>query len=333
MVRMEKRTTGFFQSVWKRLCVMLPMLFFWAGCVTPPVLIPPPPEPFVTRSLRPVVSVTSFENRSGFDGQWKIGDGLADLLVVELKKCKRYEVLERQKINLVIGELNLQNSPLFRREGKAASGQLKNCRFQIRGEINDFSQIGGGSFGVALRKLFFFGRGYVARVSLSLTVVDVETGVIIASVPCTGNAYARDAGFEADYKNVHFGGEAFYRTPIGQAAREAIRGGVKQLLRDIPLQFWQPMIASTDDGAIVLNGGASEGFEVGRSYRVRKNAIPITDPATGDVLTWKPGPLVGILRVKETQERISLAEPVSGDGFARGQFLEPCAPALPGAPP
>lgn len=311
---------------------LLVLLFLAAGCVSPPNLIPPPPEPFVTRSLRPVVAVTSFENRSGFEGQWRIGDGIADQLVGELKKCGKYEVLERQKLNLVLSELNLQNSPLFRREGKVMPGQLKNCRFLIRGEINDFTHVGGGSFKIALRQLFLFGRGYVARVSLSLTVVDVETGVIVGSVPCVGHAYAREAGMEAEYKDVRFGGEAFYRTPLGQATREAIRSGVSQLRRDIPLQYWQPMIAAVEGDTVILNGGAEEGFEVGVDYLVRKSATPITDPATGDLLTWLPGAPVGTLHVHEVSERISLAAPVRGSGFARGQYLEPL-PALVGRTP
>ncbi len=296
------------------------------GCATPPALSPPPAKPFVTRSLKPVVAVSSFENRSGFEGQWKIGDGLADQLVVELKKSKRYEVLERQNLDLIIGELHLQNNPQFRREGKVNQGNLKNCRFLIRGEIDDFAQVGGGSFAVAMRRLFLFGRGYVARVSLSLTVVDVETGAILASVLCQGNAFARQAGFETEYKDVRFGGDAFYKTPIGAATRAAIRTGVRKLLRDIPVQYWQPMIASAEDGTLILNGGVNEGFETGRVYRVRKTAVPVTDPATGDLLTWLPGAVVGTLRVTETQERISLAEPISGGGFSRGHYLEPVEP-------
>ncbi|MFO7534695.1 MAG: CsgG/HfaB family protein [Kiritimatiellia bacterium] len=311
---------------------VLGLLGLAAGCVSPPTLLPPPPEPFVTRSLKPVVAVTSFENRSGFEGQWRIGDGIADQLVGELKKSRKYEVLERQKLDLVLSELNLQNNPLFRREGRAATGQLKNCRFLIRGEINDFTHVGGGSFMIAMRQFFLFGRGYVARVSLSLTVVDVETGVIVGSVPCMGHAYAREAGFEAEYKNVSFGGEAFYRTPLGQATREAIRSGVRQLQRDIPLQFWQPMIAAVEGDAVILNGGAEDGFEVGMDYRVRRSAVPVTDPATGDLLTWMAGAEVGLLRVHEVSGRISLAAPVRGSGFARGQYLEP-VPALAGRTP
>lgn len=300
-----------------------------AGCASPPALIPPPPDPFVTRPLKPVVAVSSFANRSGFEGQWQIGDGIADLLVLELKKSKRYEVLERQNLNQIISELNLQNNPMFRKEGRAAAGQLKNCRFLIRGEINDFTHVGGGSFLVAMRRLFLFGRGYVAQVSLSLTVVDVETGVILGSVPCVGHAYAREAGIEAEYKGVRFGGEAFYRTPLGSATREAIRSGVRQLLRDIPLQYWQPMICGSEEGSIILNGGLADGFEIGRLYRVRKNPVPVTDPSTGDLLTWLPGAVVGTLRVEGVADRISTASPVKGSGFARGQFLEPLEPPVP----
>jgi curli biogenesis system outer membrane secretion channel CsgG len=301
-----------------------------AGCASPPSLIPPPPEPFVTRPLKPVVAVSSFYNRSGFEGQWQIGDGIADLLVLELKKSRRYEVLERQNLNLVLSELQLQNgNPAFRKEGRAAAGQLKNCRFLIRGEINDFTHVGGGTFMVAMRNLFLFGRGYVARVSLSLTVVDVETGVIVGSVPCSGNAYARAAGFETEYKNVRFGGEGFYRTPLGSATREAIRDGVKKLLKDIPRQYWQPMICGSEDGAIILNGGVAEGFAPGRIYRVRRNPVPVTDPGTGDLLDWIPGAVVGLIRVDEAAERISRASPLNGGGFARGQYLEPADPPVP----
>ena len=44
----------------------------------------------------PVVAVTSFENRSGFAGQWQLGSGMADLLVSELVHSRNFTVVERQ---------------------------------------------------------------------------------------------------------------------------------------------------------------------------------------------------------------------------------------------
>jgi len=294
-----------------------------AGCATPPELAPPPPEPFVTRRVKPTVAVSSFENRSGFEGQWTIGDGLADLLVAALKTSGRYEVLERQNLQPIIGELNRRHDPRFRPEGQAVPGQLKHCRYLIRGVIDDFSHVGGGTLAVALRRLVLFGRGYVARVTLTLTVVDVETGVIVATVAGAGRAYARELGVEGEYRQVRFGAEAFYKTPLGRATRAAIREAVDRLLRQIPVWYWQPMIAAVEADGLILNGGAGEGFVPGRLYQARRRAEPVTDPGTGDLLTWLPGALVGTVRVVEVRERISLAEPVNGRDFERGLFLEP----------
>jgi hypothetical protein len=126
----------------------------------------------------PVVAVTSFDNRSGFEGQWKLGDGMADLLVTELIRSRNYTVVERQHFENLVGEINRQKSGLFRPEGKTPTGRMKGAQYLIRGVINDFSQAGGGGLSVAILKFILLGRGHKARVSLTLTLVDIETGQV-----------------------------------------------------------------------------------------------------------------------------------------------------------
>jgi curli biogenesis system outer membrane secretion channel CsgG len=274
------------------------------------------------RGILPVVAVTSFENRSGFEGQWKLGDGMSDLLVSELVQTKCFTVVEREQFGRIVDEISLQKHPYFRKEGRTEGGRLKGAHYQIRGVVGDFSQAGGAAVWVKLRQLAFGGRGYVARVSMTITLIEVESGRIIDSVQCTGTARARQIYGSAEYKNISFGGELFFKTPLGEATQEAVRQGVEGIIRTIPSQPWRPMVAEVRGNQVVLNGGQNRKINEGQLYCVRQPAVPVTDPETGDVLDYLPGPRVGTIRIMQSDKKLSYAERVDGQGFGRGQWLE-----------
>lgn len=291
------------------------------ACATRPPRHRPPASG--GKGVLPVVAVTNFENRSGFSGQWNLGSGMADLLVAELMATNRFTVLERQQLGGVIGEIGLQEQALFRREGRVESGRLKNARYQIRGTITDFSQVSGGGFWVGMRRFFFRSSGATARVALALTVVEVESGQIVASVRTAATASARSAYAEASYKGVDFGGDTFSKTPLGSATTQAIRSGVRQLSLRIPRESWQAMIAETlEGGRLIVNGGREHGLREGDVFRVMGPVRVITDPATGDVLTRLPGPELGRVRLQEIHAQFSVAEALHGGPFPRAARLE-----------
>jgi len=60
------------------LILMAACLLSGAGCLLNE------PRAVDENEILPVVTVSSFENRSGFAGQWQLGTGMADLLVSEL---------------------------------------------------------------------------------------------------------------------------------------------------------------------------------------------------------------------------------------------------------
>jgi curli biogenesis system outer membrane secretion channel CsgG len=271
----------------------------------------------------PVVAVTSFENRAGFDGQWKLGDGMADLLVSELVHSRNFVVVEREHFEKITGELSRQQSGLFRPEGKTPIGRMKNAQYLIRGVVNDFSHSGSSSFSLSfLRYLFLFGRSHTARVALTLTLVDVETGQILSSVQSTGIVRTSEAYAKASYDGISFGGDVFFETPLGRATSRAIYGGVKQMTRDMPENRWRPMVSCLRDGVIYLNGGEDRDFRVNTDYTVRGPAQPVTDPSTGDVLTFVPGVKIGTVRIFRVDDKVCYAKPIEGHGFDRGQWLE-----------
>lgn len=307
--------------------VMIPVLMAVLSCVSgcQTGRVPPlPPD-----AVPPRVAVASFENRSSFEGQWNLGPGMADLLVSELVDSRNFVVLERGSLDKVVDEISRQSNRLFRPEGRVDEGRLDNAHYLIRGVITDFSQSSGGSIWLGLRHLFIGSGGYTARVGLTLTIVDIESGRIVDSVQCAGKARAGDAYAKGSYKGIQFGGRSFFQTPLGIATASAIRQGLHGIVKKMPRITWTPMIAEVDGARLVLNGGRERGLEAGAVYQVRGKGTPITDPLTGDVLDIMPGPVVGTVRIMEMRDQVSVAELVSGHGFARGQTLEHPLPLTP----
>lgn len=294
-----------------------------SGCATPSFMIRGP-RPLPRNAVPQVIAVTTFENRSGFAGQWELGGGMADLLVSELVKSGNFVVVERAQLQRVVSELDMQKSDRFRKEGRVGDGRLINAKYQIRGVINDFSQVGGGSIVLGIRQIIFGGRGHRARVALTLTIIDVESGEILDAVQAAGIARARESFAEGSYKQIAFGGDAFFRTPLGSATSAAIRRGVADIVEKIPVVMWEPMIAEVlPDQRIVVNGGRRHGIVPGSIYYVRGQGRTVTDPATGNAISVIPGAVVGSIEIVAVEDAISYAEPARGavSALQRGQRL------------
>lgn len=273
------------------------------------------------RTIKPVVAVTDFENLANPPGQWNLGRGMADLLVAQLLDSGRVVVLERRHLDDVVGEIVRQGQDLFRSEGRVERGRLKNAKFLVRGAVTDFTETAGGSGWFGISWLRVFGRGSRARVAITVHVSDVETGEILSSVKAAKAVSAGGMGAEARYKNLAFGGDAFFRTPLGKATESAIRSAVSRILRDLPVATWQARVAEAGPDEVVINGGKSMKVREGDVFLVRDEGREITDPATGNVIERVPGKVVGRIRVTEVSAASSHAVLLEGEA-RRGQVLE-----------
>lgn len=298
----------------------LTILIALPGCGAPTVALPKPPGDDV---IRPVVAVSTFENRSGFPGKWELGTGMADVLVAELVASKHFVVVERRDLGLLIGEIDAQGTEYFRPQGQVERGQLKNVKYFLRGVITDFTQTaranlaaGGNSWGLG-------GKGHVARVALTIAVIDVETGQIVDAVNVAADARAGGVYGSGEYKNVRFGGEAFFRTPLGIATRNAMRKALRQLVETVPKDQWLPRIAEVDGDRLVITGGKKQKQTVGMTFAVLGPDRIITDPDTGDPVATIAGQTLGHVRIVQVLDRAAIAEPVDGNNFQRGLRLRP----------
>jgi len=166
-------------------------------------------------------------------------------------------------------------------------------------------------------------RGSQARVAINVKVYDVESGEVVCSVKTDGTASAGGAGGAVNYKHIAFGGDVFFRTPLGRATEEAIADAVSRILRGLPVEYWTPLIADTGPDFVVINGGENVRVDVGDIFTVREPSRNITDPATGNVIENVAGAAVGKVRVTEVKPMSAHAVLISGAGpLRRGQVLE-----------
>ncbi len=295
------------------------------GCRCLSSKLPPLPP----NAVKPVVAVTEFENETGFSGQWKLGRGIPDLLVAELMATRRVIVVDRKNLGDVLGEISRQGRDLFRKEDSVTRGRLKNARYLIRGVITDFTQTGSDSAWFKSARAAGGISGARALVMINLTVTDVETGEIISSVLADGSAKASGKWARFDYNGVTFGGELFFKTPIGEATQQAIRKAVARIALEIPYTTWKPRVADVAAESVIINGGENVGVQEGDLFEVREEGRVITDPATGNAIDHLAGKIVARIRI--TEVRATSADGILLSGRAqRGFFLEKINP--PGPP-
>jgi len=274
--------------------------------------------------VKPTIAVMKFENRAPAQMGWNLGDGTADILVDRLMASRRYHVIERPELASIQKELRLQNSGSTRVENKAALGRLKNVQYLIKGTITDFGHVATGTGFLGLPNVDLLGRTHQAIVTVTLYVVEVESGEIICSQTLSESVRTSDMNVKAYYKDIAFGGSAFYSTPLGKATTAILDKAVQKVTDTIANRPWQPKIAMVEpDGSVIVNGGADRLLAAGFEYDAIEAGAAIHDPDSGDVLGSKPGKVVGRLRIREVNDRFAVAQVVSGTSsqFQVGQRL------------
>lgn len=289
------------------------LLLGLCGCsTTPRSLTGTRPDVANADSFLPRVAVMPFENRSNFSGQWALGSGFADLLTTYLLHTGRLVVLERNDLPDVLDELTLQRSGVVRPEGRAEFQRIKNAEYLIRGVITEFTVTRDTSGWFSKPEGSLWTRGRKARVSLNIKVTDAETGEVMVSVESAGDARSGLFGGDVTYRDLNFGGEAFYRTPLGKATRQAMGKAINEIVKELPRKRWKGRVAHVEAGQVIINGGTNVGVREGQLFEIRGAVQAITDPISGNVLRELPGRVVGRIRIHAVDEQSASGRLIEG---------------------
>jgi curli biogenesis system outer membrane secretion channel CsgG len=274
--------------------------------------------------VKPSVAVFKFENRAPFPLGWDLGDEMKEMLFAGLVETNRYRVIERLDIDAVKRELRFQHGGSTRQQGRAKQGRLKNVQYLIKGTITDFGHVSGGwAFSDILDVVRWFSGSQRAIMSMTVQVIDVESGEIVTFSRLSKSVKAGDVTVELGYQNMAMGGSMFRRTPLGRATASVIDEAVEQITDAIANRRWIPKVATLqNDGTVVLNGGQNRKIKPGMFYEIRQKGQAIVDPESDDVLGYSRGRIVGWVKVVQANELYSIAEVVGGDmsEFQPGQL-------------
>ena len=264
-------------------------------------------------SIKPTIAVMKFENRSSLPLGWNVGDGMKDILVDRLCATGRFQVIERPELDLIMKELQFQQTGATREHNRAKLGRIKNVQYLIKATVTDFGHVSTSSGFLGLGALDIFGGTNRAVMGMTFYVVDVESGEIVCSESLEESIRAKDMNVKLVYKDVGFGGSTFFRTPLGRATAGVIDKAVRRIARSVAARPWQPKIAQVaDENSVVINGGRDRRVSIGDEYDVVETGDPIVDPDTGDVIGTATGQVVGRVRISEVHPRYSVAMVVAG---------------------
>ena len=276
--------------------------------------------------LKHAIGVVDFENEAGWSGRWKLGSNMSIMLESALFDSGRFVVVEREKLGYVLAEQDLAASGRMAGGGKkvAQTGKLRSARYLASGAITEVDgSESGGDAGVRIKR---FNVGFSkadARVTIIAKLIDTSSGEIVAKKRIVGKPSKRKLkfGYAGADLGVDLGG--FKKTPLGQAAQDAIGQAAKFFATSMEeYPFEGRVVKVTNNGQVIINRGSQYGVEVDQEMVVRTEGELLIDPDTGEVLDEEEGEVVGKLRVAKVKEKVAYCDLLEGDTPEKGAVVQ-----------
>jgi curli biogenesis system outer membrane secretion channel CsgG len=264
--------------------------------------------------LRYSISVSKFENRAGWYGQWDLGDAWDTVLTDMLNQTGRFIVLgETEMRYAALDEQDLAASGRTAGGKKApATGQLTPAQLLVKGAIThvqgDTGNLGGG---IRIKGIRIGGSGGKGEVNATVYIIDSTTGQVLASTNVVGTheRSSMDIGYSSYDWGANFGGDR--QDNIGLAVQDACAATVKFLMEQLPGFPWSGTVVMVKGDKVYINRGTREGVTMGQEFTVGEVEV-IRDPDTGEVLDESMTEIAR-LTVSQVKQKLSIAYVTSGD--------------------
>ena len=270
-----------------------------------------------TGGLRYSITVTEFENRSGWHGQWDLGHAWGTVLTDMLNQTGKF---------IVLGETDMRAASLdeqdFAASGRTAggkkapaTGQMTPAQLLVKGAITHVQgDTGGAGGGIRVKGFKIGGGGGKGEVNATIYIVDSTTGQIVASQSVVGTHKRKSlgVGYDAGGWGAAFGGNK--KDNVGLAVQDACAEAVAFMLEQMPNFPWTGSVVLLKGDKVYINRGSREGVSVGQTFTVGDVEV-LRDPDTGEVLDESMTE-VARLTVSQVKEKLSICDVSSGDASA-----------------
>ncbi|MGB8276063.1 MAG: CsgG/HfaB family protein [Alphaproteobacteria bacterium] len=280
--------------------------------------IPPVTGPKRTVAVGKFDAIGAFTSKYG---NWDIGGGLAAMLTSALAESKRFIVLERANIQQILSEQELKASGVTNPDTGPKVHNLTGVQLLIYGAVTEFGsddEGGGFSLGLAGGPVGNLLGGAVSQestsgtVAMDIRVVDTTTGQVLETHQVRGQVDNSSWDVSVGYKGISLGTNEFVKTPLGQAARQAITQAVQHIARDAENRPWTGRVVEFDGAELYINAGANSGLKQGDKFKIERVAKTMTDPETGEILGVRRKEL-GLLELKGVEEKLAYGSFVALD--------------------
>ncbi|MBA4374219.1 MAG: hypothetical protein C0402_15315 [Thermodesulfovibrio sp.] len=286
----------------------------------------PPPDtvyaPYTGPKKR--VAVTKFDNKvKGTYGSWNIGEGMAEQLTTALIKTGRFVVVERQALQDVLGEQELGQTGVIKKETAAKVGQVLGAQIIVRGVVSEFEQSeSGGGAGIGFAGFRVGGRSSNAHVGIDIRLIDASSGQVLTSHNAVGKVESSGIAVGVSRGHLDFGADSFKNAPIGQATRQAIEDAVKFIVDTMETVPFTAKVIKIEGKKIYVNIGSNMNVRSGTKMYAYALGEDLVDPDTG-LRLGADEKLLGTVEVRDVQSKYSIGYMVSGNGpLKRGDILK-----------
>lgn len=248
--------------------------------------------------------------------------GLTEMLTTSLVGTNKFIVLERAQVQQVTGEQDFGGSGRVNPETAPEKGKIIGAQTLITGDITEFSYEQ-SSIGGKLSILRGFGAKtdrVTAMVALDIRVIDAVTGEVLFSQRGKGTASMTGAAADLTVSGNTFSTAGFVNTPLGKASRQAIESVVAGIVAGMKKVPWAGRVIDFRNGLVYINAGSELGIQPGMEFDVYEPQEALVDPETGKAL-GTPDRKIGEVKVTKVEEKYSVAEVTSGEGFKRNNAV------------
>ena len=177
----------------------------------------------IAKDDRPVVAVLEFKNETSAPW-WQNGVGreLSDMLSNELLGTGVFKVVERKKLDGVLGEQDLGASGRVAKSSAAKMGKITGAQYLITGSVASFEASGSQGGGLSFKGVSFGGKKSKVSMGIDIRVINATTGEI--EYARTVEATAKSGGMRVGLHKNGFGGSLGKekKTPTGKAIRAVL---------------------------------------------------------------------------------------------------------------
>ena len=230
------------------------------------------------------IAVVDFSNNTRF-GERRLGEAATDVLLTELKKSKRFVVLERENVDEMMKQIKLSKKGLTK--GNLKNLNMLDANYLVMGSVSKYSTRVEGE-----KSIFSKSKKQIAEVAVDLRLVDTKTGEIIIADTGEGKAVREHS------QVMGWGSSGSYDESLeNDAFRSSVIKLVENIVNTLDKKEWYCNVVKIKNNKLYLDAGKKANIDIRDSFSLYKIGEPIKD-LDGKLIGYEKNK-IGKIHVKE----------------------------------